>query len=217
MQRSVEQRVQYKEDQSISKQRKLHQQEQKTVREDRELAMLEAVDRIDPQVEAWWNPDAETRYMGCTLLLSGAAVCQGLLFVRDCCLSGTVVCQGFLFVRDCCCQGLLFVRDFCLSGIFVCQGLLFVRDCSLPGTTPLIHSTVFLRSLSEMSPWNICTITMQHTETTNNGWGRRRWMAMPVPMGRSVCTAMEVHWEAVPMAFPKIPKISTSKKKKEPP
>ena len=63
MQRSVEQRVQYKQDQTISKRRKLHQQEQKTVREDRERAMLEAVDRIDPQVEAWWNPDAETRYM----------------------------------------------------------------------------------------------------------------------------------------------------------
>ena len=33
--------------------------------------------------------------------------------VRNCCLSGTAVCQGLLFVRDCC----------CLSGTAVCQGL----------------------------------------------------------------------------------------------
>jgi hypothetical protein len=45
------------------------------------------------------------------------------VFVRDECLSGTSVCQGLLFVRDCC-----FVRDYILSGTSVCQGLQFVRD-----------------------------------------------------------------------------------------
>ena len=61
MQRTVEQRVQYKEDQTISKRRKKYQSDQKEIREDRERTMLEAVDQIDPTVEAWWNPDAETR------------------------------------------------------------------------------------------------------------------------------------------------------------
>ena len=77
--------------------------------------------------------------------MAGNVVCQGVLFVRECCVSGTAVCQGLLFVRDCCVsgsavwQGMLCVRDYCLlsgtitSGTTVWQEL--GRDYWLSGTT----------------------------------------------------------------------------------
>ena len=46
-------------------------------------------------------------------------------FLRECCVSGSAVCQGLLFVRD----------YYLLSGTIILQGLLFVRDyCFLSGT-----------------------------------------------------------------------------------
>ena len=59
--RTMEQKLQHKEDQSIAKDRRNYQKDQLQVRESRERAMLEAVDQIEPAVEAWWDPDAEKR------------------------------------------------------------------------------------------------------------------------------------------------------------
>ena len=69
----------------------------------------------------------------CTVGQGGAAVGQGLLFVRNYCLSGTTVSLS----RRCCCTALL-------SGITVCQGLLFVRNYCLSGTTVSLSGTTFL-------------------------------------------------------------------------
>ena len=60
-QRTVEQQGQLMEDKTIAKDRKNYQLTQQRVREDRERSMLDAVDQIDPNVEAWWDPDAEKR------------------------------------------------------------------------------------------------------------------------------------------------------------
>jgi hypothetical protein len=60
-QRTVEQDTQLQEDLGLAKDRKRYQKEMQDIREDRERAMLSAVDSIDPHVEAWWDPDAQTR------------------------------------------------------------------------------------------------------------------------------------------------------------
>lgn len=59
-QRTLEQDADMRDLKVMRANRKAQYDSNKEVREDREHEMLEAVDSIVPQVEAWWKPDAET-------------------------------------------------------------------------------------------------------------------------------------------------------------